>query len=67
MKDEIWMRNWNEGHPHFSHDLHRGILWLLTPFRRLGAWIALPSAPGADSVFARVAAHCGMPARRKAR
>lgn len=36
MKDELWMRTWNDGHEHFSADLHRGILWLLAPLRRLG-------------------------------
>ncbi len=36
MKDELWMRTWNDGQPRFSDDLHRGILWLLAPFRRLG-------------------------------
>lgn len=65
MKDELWMRNWNEGHPRFSGDLHRGIAWLFTPFRRLGEWIALPSAPGEDSVFARAVAQCGVGPRRK--
>jgi len=58
MKDELWMRTWNDGHPRFSDDLHRGIVWLLTPFRRLGEWIALPSVPGQDSFFARTAARC---------
>ncbi|ALJ14942.1 hypothetical protein ATM17_19450 [Sphingopyxis macrogoltabida] len=44
MKDELWMRNWNEGHPQFSADLHRGLMQLRTAFRRLGEWIALPRA-----------------------
>lgn len=44
MKDELWMRSWNEGHPQFSADLHRGIMRLLAAFRRPGAWIALPAA-----------------------
>jgi hypothetical protein len=56
MKDELWMQTWNDGHPHFSDDLHRGIVWLFTPLRRLGEWIALPSAPGEDSAFAPVKA-----------
>jgi len=46
MKDEMWMRTWTDGHPHFSDDLRRGIMWLLTPFRRLGEWVAQPRAPG---------------------
>lgn len=65
MKDELWMRTWNDGHPRFSDDLHRGIVWLLTPFRRLGEWIALPSAPGEDSFFARATTRRGQ-RRRKA-
>ncbi|WP_411339533.1 hypothetical protein V6U71_16860 [Sphingopyxis sp. J-6] len=44
MKDELWMRSWNEGHPQFSADLHRGLMRLRTAFRRLGEWIALPRA-----------------------
>ena len=35
MKDELWMRTWNDGHPQFSDDLHRGLLWVLASFRRL--------------------------------
>lgn len=37
MKDELWMRNWNDGHPHFSDDLHRGLVWLVQSFRLIGA------------------------------
>lgn len=39
MKDELWMRTWNDSHPRFSDDLHRGLLWLAASFRRLGARI----------------------------
>ena len=39
MKDEIWMRTWDEGHPRFSADLHRGLVWLVKSFRRIGARI----------------------------
>ncbi|HEV7342966.1 MAG TPA: hypothetical protein VGN68_15155 [Sphingopyxis sp.] len=42
MKDELWMRTWNNGHPHFSNDLHRGLLWLLASFRRVGSRVARP-------------------------
>lgn len=65
MKDELWMRDWNDSNPRFSDDLYRGIVWLLTPFQRLGEWIALPSAPGEDSAFSRAATRCA-PGRRKA-
>jgi len=67
MKDEQFMRAWNEGHDHFSADITRGLKWLATPFRRLGEWIALPSAPGEDSAFTRVAARCGVSTKRRAR
>lgn len=43
MKDEIWMRTWNDGHPHFSNDLHRGLVWLLASFRRIGGRVARPA------------------------
>lgn len=39
MKDELWMRTWNEGHPRFSDDLHRGLMWLVARFRRIGGRI----------------------------
>lgn len=39
MKDELWMRTWNDGHPRFSDDLRRGLLWLAASFRRLGTRI----------------------------
>ncbi|MDR6832951.1 MULTISPECIES: hypothetical protein [unclassified Sphingopyxis] len=45
MKDELWMRTWNDGHPRFSDDLHRGLLWLAAPLRRIGASIKRPAAP----------------------
>ena len=32
MKDELWMRTWDEGHPRFSDDLHRGLMWLLASY-----------------------------------
>ncbi|WP_439566738.1 hypothetical protein [Sphingopyxis sp.] len=44
MKDELWMRTWNDGHPRFSDDLHRGLLWLFAPLRRLGARIVRRAA-----------------------
>lgn len=44
MKDELWMRTWNEGHPRFSDDLHRGLLWLVARFRHIGGRIARPAA-----------------------
>lgn len=65
MKDELWMRTWNDGHAHFSADLHRGMLWLLTPFRRLGKAVA-PQITGEDSLFARAAPHRAGQPRRKA-
>ncbi len=37
MKDELWMRTWDEGHPRFSDDMHRGLVWLVKSFRRIGA------------------------------
>lgn len=53
MKDELWMRSWNEGHPQFSADLHRGLLWLFAPVRRLGDAIARPGMGGAQPRKAR--------------
>jgi hypothetical protein len=47
MKDEHFMRVWNEGHDHFSADITRGLKWLATPFRRLGERIALHRAASA--------------------
>jgi hypothetical protein len=35
MKEELWMRTWNDGHPRFSDDFHRGLLWLCLPFLRI--------------------------------
>ncbi|MBJ7441452.1 MAG: hypothetical protein JHD35_20870 [Sphingopyxis sp.] len=43
MKDELWMRTWNDGHPRFSDDLHRGLVWMATPFRRIGTRIMRPN------------------------
>src|SRR3546814_17109012 len=60
MKDEQFMRVWNDDHDHFSADITRGLHWLATPFRRLGEWIALPSPPGEDSIFTRAPARCGI-------
>lgn len=54
MRDELWMQTWNDGHPRFSADLHRGILWLLTPFRRLAERVA-PPVTGENNLFARPA------------
>lgn len=48
MKDEFWMRTWNDGHPHFSNDLHRGLVWLLASFRRITGRVARP-APMSDA------------------
>ena len=64
MQDEHFMRGWNEGHNRFSTDITRAIKWLTEPFRRLGEWIAVPSAPGEDSVFTRAAARCGIRPRQ---
>ncbi len=47
MKDELWMRAWDDGHPRFSDDLHYGLLWLVARFRRIGVRIARP-APVAE-------------------
>jgi hypothetical protein len=47
MKDEHFMRVWNEGHDHFSADITRGLKWLATPVRRLGERIALHRAASA--------------------
>lgn len=43
MKDELWMRTWNDGHPRFSDDLHHGLLWLIAVLRRLAARLRHPS------------------------
>lgn len=61
MKDEHFMRAWNEGHDHFSADITRGLNRLAAPFRRLGEWIAPANAPGEDNVFTRIATRCGLP------
>lgn len=45
MKDELWMQTWNDGHPRFSDDLHRGLLWLFAPLRRPGSRIVRPASP----------------------
>lgn len=55
MKDELWMRTWTDGHPQFSDDLHRGLLWVAARFRALGARINrraihAESAPRRDAV-----------------
>lgn len=64
MRDELWMQTWNDGHPRFSDDLHRGILWMLTPLRRLGN-AAAPHITGEDSIFARPAPRLsGQPHRK---
>lgn len=49
MQDELWMRTWNDGHPRFSDDLHRGLLWLAAPLRRIGARMKQPVI-GAESI-----------------
>lgn len=67
MKDEQFMRVWNDGHDHFSADITRAIKWLATPFRRLGEYMGPASAPGEDSFFTRAAARYGMAPRSRAR
>ncbi|WP_338424281.1 hypothetical protein [Sphingopyxis kveilinensis] len=64
MQDEHFMRDWNEGHNRFSSDVTRGLGRLAAWFRSIGRWIALPSAPGEDTVFTRAAARCGIRPRR---
>ncbi|MDO9364426.1 MAG: hypothetical protein Q7T60_15975 [Sphingopyxis sp.] len=66
MKDELWMRTWNDGHPRFSDDLHRGILWLLTPFQRLGKGTTPRANPDQDALSARIAPRQGERAHSKA-
>jgi hypothetical protein len=39
VKDELWLRTWNDGHPHFSGDLHRSFLWVFAQLRRLSGSI----------------------------
>lgn len=63
MKDEQFMRVWNDGHDHFSADITRAITWLAEPFRRMGEYMGPASAPGEDSVFTRAAARCGINVR----
>lgn len=64
MKDEHFMRVWNDGHDHFSADITRAIKWLAGPFRRMGEYMGPASAPGEDSFFTRAAARCGVRPRR---
>ena len=40
MKDEQFMRVWNDGHDHFSADITRGFKRLAGAVRRLGEWSA---------------------------
>lgn len=40
MKDEQFMRAWNDGHDHFSADIARGFKRIASAFRRLGEWSA---------------------------
>ena len=35
MQDEIWMRNWNDTHPHFSSDVDRGFARIAGAIARL--------------------------------
>lgn len=60
MRDELWMRTWNEGHDRFSTDITRGLRHLGDAFARLGRWIAPANLPGTDSFFARAAVRCGL-------
>jgi len=55
VKDELWMQTWNDGHPHFSADLHRGLLWLLTALRRLAGSITPARHPAEHNAFAPIA------------
>ncbi|KTE08225.1 hypothetical protein [Sphingopyxis sp. H115] len=64
MKDEQFMRVWNDGHDHFSADITRAAKWLAELLRRMGEYMAPASAPGADSFFTRAAARCGISPRR---
>lgn len=50
MKDELWMRTWGDGHPHFSDDLHRGLVWLVARFRRIGGRIVRPAIAAESAV-----------------
>ncbi len=45
MKDEHFMRAWNDGHDHFSADITRGLAWLWGPVRHFGQWIAFAMRP----------------------
>ena len=40
MKDEQFMRAWNDSHDHFSADIARGFKRLAVAARRLGEWSA---------------------------
>ncbi|MEQ8311966.1 MAG: hypothetical protein RIA72_14845 [Sphingopyxis sp.] len=62
MKDEQFMRVWNDGHDRFSADITRAIDWLTEPFRRLGEYIRPANVPGTDVFFSR----CGRRPRRRA-
>ena len=56
MKDELWMRTWDEGHPRFSDDLHRGLVWLVARFRRIGRRI-MPRATTVETTPSPVPQH----------
>lgn len=66
MMDEHFMRVWNGSHVGFSAGITLGLTRLAEPFRRLGEWIAVPSAPGEDNVFTRAAVRCGIRAKTPA-
>lgn len=51
MKDELWMQTWNDGHPRFSDDLHRGLVWLLGPLTRIGARIKLRATAAESTIL----------------
>lgn len=67
MMDEHFMRTWNGTHVGFSAGITQGLKRLEEPFRRLGEWIALPSAPGEDSFFTRTTARRRAGTKRPAR
>lgn len=60
MKDEIWVRVWNDGHDRFSADLDDGFARLGAAMRR---WRASASEVAGDT---RIAARRGVGAKREA-
>lgn len=45
MQDEIWMRSWNDGHAHFTADMHRA---RIAATRWIGARFQRPPAAAAS-------------------